>query len=323
MQRKIVTLTLNPTIDGSADAEAITAFVKIRTSNERYSAGGGGINVAKTILALGGGALAIYLAGGATGSLLRELVAATGLASRCVAISGETRIAHTVFERSTGAEFRFVPQGPTVTAEEWSRCVAAITDEPWDYLVVSGSHPPGAPEDAYGTLARIARERGARLILDSSGAGLRSGLDAGVYLVKPSIGELQEHVGRPLGDASSQVGACEELIRAGSTEVVALTMGTDGALLVTKSGHWRLKPPPVTARSAVGAGDSFVGAITLSLARGLSVEESFAYAVAAGTAAVLANGSEPVRRDQVARLFEDLTVGTAFARPAPQQLVAG
>jgi 6-phosphofructokinase 2 len=317
MQRLIATLTLNPTIDGSSETEAIKPFVKIRTSNERYSAGGGGINVVRTILALGGQATAIYLAGGATGALLHDLLARAEVSSRCVPIAGETRIAHTVFERSSGAEYRFVPEGPTVSTEEWSRCVALIVQEPWDYLIVSGSHAPGVPDDAYGILARVAKERGARLILDSSGAGLRSGLEAGVHLVKPSLGELEEYAQRTLADEARQVEVAAELIRRGKTKVVALTMGNKGALLVTESGHWTLKPPSVEARSAVGAGDSFVGAITLSLARGLPVEEAFAWGVAAGTAAVLASGHEPIRKDDVARLFRAITTGTPLAHPIP------
>jgi 6-phosphofructokinase 2 len=304
MAQKIVTVTLNPTIDGSAEAETIRPYLKIRTSNERYGPGGGGLNVARTILALGGSATAVYLAGGPTGTALEDLLRAAAVPAKRIAIVGSTRMAHMVFERSTGAEYRFVPEGPTISEHEWAACKNALRKLPWDILVASGSLPPGAPVDSYAELAGLARRRGARLVLDTSGPALRAGLEGGVYLVKPSLGELEACVGCKLEDEAARFQAAEELVRSGKAEIVALSLGRDGALLVTQEQRLKAKPPPAVTRSAVGAGDSFVAAMTLALSMGVSTGEAFARGVAAGTAAVLEPGHEAVNPEDVDRLLK-------------------
>ena len=304
MAKTILTVTLNPTIDGSAEAEIIRPYKKIRTSNERYAPGGGGLNVARTITALGGAATALYLGGGATGAVLEELLNSLALPAKRIAIAGSTRIAHMVFERSTGAEYRFVPEGPTISDEEWSACRTAIERLEWDVLVASGSLPPGVNVNSYGELAAVARERGAKLVLDTSGPALRAGLDAGVYLVKPSLGELESLASRKLEDEAAQLGFAMDLVRSGRTEIVGLSLGGDGALLVTREKCLRAKPPPAVARSAVGAGDSMVAAMVLALSSGASDEDAFARGVAAGTAAVQAPGHECVDPADVERLSD-------------------
>jgi len=303
---QIVTVTLNPTIDGSAETEAIHPYRKIRTSNERYSPGGGGLNVARTILALGGEVTALYMAGGPTGAILEELLHVAGVPAERIPIAGYTRIAHTVLERSTGAEYRFVPEGPTIAKREWSACKGAIESMRWDFLVASGSLPPGIKADVYAELAAMARKRGARLVLDTSGAALRAGLEAGVYLVKPSLGELESLAGEKLADEASQLEVAKGLVRSGKAEIVALSLGRDGALLVTADHRVRARPLAAEAKSAVGAGDSFVAAMVLALSRGSPVVEAFARGVAAGTAAVRAPGHEAVTPDEVEQLLEQV-----------------
>ncbi|WP_052002969.1 PfkB family carbohydrate kinase [Microvirga sp. BSC39] len=117
--KPIVTLTLNPSIDGSSEAEAVRPIHKVRTSNERFEPGGGGSNVTRVIHELGGSSLAVYLAGGVTGSVLEDLLTRNGIGGRRIPIRDHTRVSHTVFERTTGLEYRFVPEGPEVAPSEW------------------------------------------------------------------------------------------------------------------------------------------------------------------------------------------------------------
>ena len=304
MRAPIATLTLNPTIDGSANAETIRPLRKIRTSEERYDAGGGGINVARVINALGGTAIAFYLAGGATGGVIEAVLERTRVDAVRVPISGDTRIAHAVFERSSGLEYRFVPEGPEISGDEWAACRSIVAKAPWEFLVASGSLPRGAPNDAYAQLAEIAHHRGARLILDTSGDALRAGLEQGVFMVKPSLGELEALVGSRLAEERDQEEAARQLVARGHAVIVAVSLGKDGAILATGETTFRLKPPPVEAKSAVGAGDSFVGAMTLALAMERPVRSAFTYGVAAGTAAVLSPGAELVDPADVQRLYE-------------------
>ena len=302
----IITLTLNPTIDGSASAALVEPLRKIRTTDERYHPGGGGINVARVVQELGGEALAIYLGGGATGAILDDLLRKAGIASTHIAISGYTRIAHTVFERSSGQEYRFVPEGPEINEDEWEACLAALEVLDFDYVVASGSLPRGLAANAYQRVSAIAAFKNARFILDTSGAALRDTLDHGVFMIKPNLGELEELVGRLLPDTNAQVKAGRDLISKKAAEIVAVTLGERGALIISKDEAWRAATPPVEARSAVGAGDSFVGAITLAIAQGRPLDAALAYGVAAGTAAVLSPGAELSRVEDVERLYAEL-----------------
>jgi 6-phosphofructokinase 2 len=301
--KPIITLTLNPTIDGSASADVIQPLRKIRTTDERYHAGGGGINVARVINELGGKARALYLAGGATGAILDDLLGSTGIDTQRIAIKGYTRIAHTVFERSSGQEFRFVPEGPEVSTGEWEACLAALDALDFEYVVASGSLPRGLPASAYGQIVDIAARKRAVVILDTSGPALQATLAKGVFLIKPNLRELEQLTGRTLADTKAQVLAARSLIAAGATKIIALTLGSAGAILVSKDEAWQLAAPPVDAQSAVGAGDSFVGGITLALAAGHPLRSVLGSGVAAGTAAVLSPGAELSRKPDVERLY--------------------
>jgi 6-phosphofructokinase 2 len=301
--KPIVTLTLNPAIDGAAEADVVRPTHKIRTTGNRYDPGGGGINVARVSAELGGPALPVYLAGGATGVVLDELMVERGLVFRRVPIAGHTRISLAVLERSTGLEYRFVPEGPEVTPGEWLECLGVIDDLDFDWLVVSGSRPPGLPDDCFVTLVGRAAARGARVVLDSSGPALAATLAAGgVALVKPSHGEMRTLTGLPLESADEIAEAARALVETGRAGIVAVTMGHEGAILASREATLLRQAPPVPVVSATGAGDSFVGAMTLALAEGGPVVQAFLFGMAAGSASVMLPGTELCRRSDVERL---------------------
>jgi 6-phosphofructokinase 2 len=314
--KPIVTLTLNPSIDGSSEAEAVRPIHKVRTSNERFEPGGGGINVTRVIQELGGSSLALYLAGGVTGSVLADLLTRNGIGGRRIPIGDHTRVSHTVFERTTGLEYRFVPEGPEVAPSEWQEALAVLGTLDCEYLVASGSIPKGVPADFYVRVAAIARERGMRFVLDTSGQALRETIAAGgIHFAKPSLGEFEQFVGRSLKDPRVLEEAAMEVVRSGRVELLAVTMGHEGALLAQASGTLRLPALKADVRSAVGAGDSFVAAMTLALARGAAPEEAFRWGIAAGTAAVLTPGTGLCRREAVERLFGAATQGQGVLAP--------
>lgn len=302
----ILTLSLNPSIDGAAEADVVRPIHKIRTSGERYDPGGGGINVARVVRELGGSSHAIYLSGGVTGGVLDELLEVAAIPRRRIPIQDHTRISHSVFERSSGLEYRFVSEGPLVRDPEWQQCLAAIEDADCKYLVASGSLPRGVPDDFYSAVVDLAGRNGAKLVLDTSGRALRAALQQGVHLFKPSLGELEALVGQELSEPALQEAKALELIESGAAELVALTLGRDGALLVNKDGALRLPAPEVTATSATGAGDSFVAAMTLGLAQGRTAKDAFVYGLAAGAAAVITSGTALCRREDVERLYGEI-----------------
>jgi 6-phosphofructokinase 2 len=305
--RPIVTLTLNPAIDGFCEAEVVRPIHKVRTSAEEFHPGGGGVNVARVIRDLGGDALAIYLAGGITGLMLDGLIAGINLPARRIDIAGHTRIDQVVLERSTGLEYRFVAEGPKVTAAEFDRCRSVIAETVCDWLVLSGSLPPGLPETSYAQLVATASERGVRCVVDTSGPALRSAVDhGGLTLVKPSQGEFESLVGRKLPDVDSLGREAQALAMSKKVSLVAVTLGRDGALLATADGVLQFRAPPVVGRSAVGAGDSFVAAMVLSLALGQAPEEAFRRGMAAGSAAVLRHGPYLCDPADVERLYREI-----------------
>ena len=256
------------------------------------------------ITALGGDAEVICLAGGVTGAFLDGLLQGAQVPHRIIRITGNTRISFTVHELTTGREYRFVASGPTVRPEEIDACLAAIEASDFRYFVASGSLPNGAPPDLLVKVAAIAARKGAKFILDSSGAGLRTTLaQAQAFLVKPSLNELGGLVGRSLDENSAGEAALGLVLR-GTAEMIAVTMGAAGSVLVRNTGFVRMPAIAVEARSTVGAGDSFLGAMTVALADGRTPEDAHVYATAAGAAAVLHPGTKLCRREDVSRLYE-------------------
>src|SRR4051812_24113555 len=188
----VVTFTPNPAIDASAAVDRVLAERKLRCGPPRFDPGGGGINVARVVHRLGGDATALFLSGGPTGDRLRQLLERDGVGNRTVECEQWTRENVTIVEESSGRQFRFVMPGPAVTAGEWEEVLALLRH--WEptpqFVVASGSLPPGVPADGFAQVARVIKERGSRLVLDTSGPALVRGVKAGVYLVKPNLREL-------------------------------------------------------------------------------------------------------------------------------------
>ena len=303
----IVTLSLNPTIDMMSETDVVKPIHKIRTTNENYGPGGGGVNVAKVIVELGGRAEIITAAGGFPGGMLDDLLGRIPVPRRIVPIGGVTRISFTVFERETGQEYRFVPTGPTLSAAEIEACLQAVRDTEFDWFVASGSVPPGAPPDVLARVGEIVAEKGARYVVDSSGPGLSETLGrVPVFMIKPSLGELEALVGRHL-DGETALAAARELVHAGSAEMVAVTMGVQGSVVVTREASFRMAAPRVRTVSALGAGDAFVGAMVFALAQGRAVGDALMLATAAGAATALTPVAQVCSRHEVMRLYQQIT----------------
>ena len=306
MAKRIVTLTLNPAVDASCSTHRVRAVHKVRTTNERFDPGGGGINVARVVNELGSSSFAVFLAGGRSGDVLEELVADAGVMSHRIAIGEPTRVSHVVHEESSGQEYRFTPEGPSIAENEWRAALAFLELLDVDFVVASGSLARGVPDDVYARLARDVKERGGRLILDTSGAPLAVAVDQGVYLAKPSRGEFAALVGRDLDEPEALEDAAREIVGKGKLELLAVTLGHDGALLASAEGVRWLRTPEVEAKSAVGAGDSFVGGMVHGLSTGESAERAFALGVAAGTATVLTSGTELCHKADVMRFWDQI-----------------
>jgi 6-phosphofructokinase 2 len=173
------------------------------------------------------------------------------------------------------------------------------------WVVASGSLPRGVPEDFYATAARLCAARGQSFVLDSSGPPLKAALGCGLALIKPSLNELQSLVGCELNDPRVQDEQAMRLVREGAARMVAVSLGADGALLATPQGVVRRAALAGVVRSTVGAGDAFLAATTLALARGRTAEQAVAWGIAAASVAVSGVGTARLTRAAVEALVPD------------------
>lgn len=304
--RSIVTLTLNPAIDKSADVESVAPEDKLRCSRPSYDPGGGGINVTRALAKLGGDSTAVYQKGGPMGDMLELLLEKENVRGVPVVTENWTRENFVAYETSTGDQYRFGMPGPEFLENEWQDVLDMFQEANGvDILVASGSLPPGVPGDFYARLARVARSKGMRFVVDTSGAALGHALDEGAFLVKPNLRELKILTGRE--DVEEFVEeAASGLVRDGKAEVVAVSLGAAGLMLATKHGTARIPAPTVKVRSKVGAGDSTVAGMVLGFHRGMEPLEAAQLGAACGAAAVMTPGTELCRHEDAFRLFEKL-----------------
>jgi 6-phosphofructokinase 2 len=314
----IATITINPAVDIFVNVARVEPTKKLRCSAPKRDPGGGGINVARAAHRLGGRVVAIYPTGGAIGKLLQRLIEREGIESVVTPSHVETRENFTAFENESGEQYRFVLPGSKLHPAEWQACLdrlATLPEKP-KIVVASGSIPPGVPEDFFASVARHARKLGAKMVLDTSGAALKAAVAEGVALIKPNLVEMSDFVGAPLETDNDRVAAARKLIAARHVEAVALTLGEDGALLVTADGAWRSEPMPIEVVSTVGAGDSFLGGMVAAIAAGKPLDEAFRMGVAAGAAAVMTPGTELCHEADVKRLLKDVRIRELAKAPA-------
>ncbi len=306
----IVTLTINPAVDISAAVPRVVPVHKLRCHDSRRDPGGGGINVARVVHRLGAKVMAVYPAGGCSGGALVGLLQKEGLESRIINIAGETREDVTIFDESSREQYRFVLPGPTLLETEWRQCLAAVAaaHQGVGIACASGSLPPGVPEDFYAHFAEACALAGQKAVLDAPGSALKHALAAPLYLIKPNLQELRELTGATLDGEIAQLEACRALMGKSRVEMIALSLGVEGALLVTRKDAFRAScasPAPV---SAVGAGDSFLGGMIWALAAKREPREALRYAVAAGSAAVMAQGTALCSPEDVHRMVGQVLV---------------
>lgn len=307
---KIITLTINPALDKSTTVAGIRPDSKLRCTTPIYEAGGGGINVSRAIKKLGGSSLSVYLAGGPSGMHLRDLITKEGIEQQMLPIVEWTRENLAVTDSVHSHQYRFGMPGPQVSEMEWKMALTTLEEllDEGDYLVGSGSLSPGIPSDFYGNVATIAKKRKVRFILDTSGDALLHGSRSGVFLLKPNLAELSTLCGVESISAMELEPLSKMLIKDKVCEVLVVSMGAKGALMVTENGTEHITAPIVRPDSTIGAGDSMVAGMVLSLSQGKAFSEMVRYGVACGTAATMTPGTELCRKKDVDQLYKWLLV---------------
>ncbi len=310
-QLPILTLTLNPALDMASDVADIIPGQKLRCSDPLLDPGGGGLNVSRAIKALGGDSLALVAIGGLTGDRLAGLIRAEGVTFLSILGPGETRQSLTVNEVSTGKQYRFMLPGPVWTETERARVFTLLsaTARPGGISVISGSQPPGVPADFPGQLAASMPD--SRIVLDTSGAALTAAVRnpiPGLEVLRMDGEEGEALAGHPLESREETADFAQSLVRAGVAKQVIIARGADGNVLADKDHRSFAKAARVKVKSTVGAGDSFVAAFVLALARGQSNDQALAFGSAAAAAAVTTDATQLCRLEDVMRLLPECTV---------------
>jgi tagatose 6-phosphate kinase len=279
----ILVACLNPALDITHEVAAVDWTGINRPAAVHDRPGGKGLNVARTLHALGADVLVTGLVGGITGTGVAAALSACGVRTAFTPVYGPTRRTFTMVD-STGGVASFYEPGPVVDADE----LAGFLDDyrkvlaGADAVVLSGSLPPGLPDSTYATLIEMASAAGVPAVLDAHGEALRLGAAAGPVIVKPNLAELEALAGRPL-PAAAAAHAAGELRRLGAQAVV-VTLGPDGLLAVTGDGWWHARPPAAVPGNATGAGDAVAAALVHGLVLGRPWDERLRHAAALGAA---------------------------------------
>lgn len=307
-QKTTVTVTLNPALDRTASAPDIRPGPKLRCSLPQIDPGGGGINVSRAIAILGGQSTALAALGGPTGQAFSALLNDAGFELVSFPAPGDTRDSFTVMDEETAEQFRFVLPGPIWSAAQADELLAGITNAVPDgaLVVLSGSQPPGIKPDFPIRLATNLRAKNVHLIVDTSGPALEKlalHKEAGLAMLRLNNREAAAFARRDLPDHAAVADFAARLVGDGVANCVVLATGADGSILV--DGHNRLfcNSPPTPVRSKVGAGDSFVGAFTLAMARGASPAECLRQGCAGAAAAVMTDATDLCRAQDVEELL--------------------
>ena len=300
----IVTLTVNPSLDKSTHFKELIAEQKIRCEKPRYDAGGGGINVSKAIAKLGGKSSCIFTSGGSSGEMLEDLIATEKLESIVIKTKNWTRENFIAFENTSKAQYRFGFPGNEFLEKEKNKILQTIKELKTNYLVISGSLNQGLATNFYQKIVEIAKESNIKVVVDTSGEALQKVLETGVYLIKPNLGELAKLIGVEHLELEDVEKAAQKLIENQSAEIVVVSLGAEGAILVTQDETHFVKAPKVAKKSTVGAGDSMVGGMVWALSQNKSMKEVTQWGVCCGTAATMNEGTQLFKLEDAKRLFD-------------------
>ena len=306
MKPKIITLTVNPAIDKSTTVRRITPNRNLRCETPMFEAGGGGINVSKVLQKLGQDSICMYLEGGHTGAYFKTLLNKSGISQEPISIQGVTRENLAVTDLSCHQQFRFGMPGPEVTTEECNKTLQHLDTllTEGTFLVASGSLSPGMPLDFYARVAKLAQAKKAKLILDTSGEPLFIGAQAGAFLLKPNLGELSRLCGVTEISFTDLIPLAQKFMANNPCELMVVSLGPQGAFVITQDYHEHINAPVVYQNSTIGAGDSMVAGMVFALANHKSISDTAKFGVACGTAATMTPGSQLCTIEDANKLYE-------------------
>ena len=304
-----VTVTLTPALDKTVILPGFRVDQVNRIQRLRLDAGGKGINVSKSLRALGTDSLATGILGGGTGRYIENSLREMGIASDFVWVEQETRTNLKVVDpqehTNTDINEPGAPVGADVIEAVYRKAEAAAG--PGDIVVLAGKAPARTPDTVFADWIARLRAKRVQTYLDADAGLLLAGVQAKPSMIKPNDAELSRLTGKTYGSAEEMVRAARELVRDGVGTVV-VSLGGDGALFVTGDQALRGHGLRVPVQSTVGAGDSMMAAMAHGAARGMRFRDTCALAMAVSAAAVTTPGTQPAEMQLVNELLKQVRI---------------
>lgn len=305
----IFTVTLNPTVDRSLDVDRVVVGDTNRVTHSQTEPGGKGINVSRVARVLGVSTIALGFVSGSLGRFVEHALNEQGIQDDFIHTPGQTRTNTIVVDHAAEIHTTYAEQGPQTAPRYLDELIKRLRRrmKSEDWVVISGSLPPGIPAEAYARILAEVRRAGARGVLDADGQVLKLGLASAPELIKPNRQEMERLIGRPLPDDAAVIAAARE-VQAGGIGHVIVSLGVDGSVAVGPEGAWRARSPQVPVVSAVGAGDSLVAGLVIGLSRGDPLPDALRLGTACGAATTLTSGTELCHRHDIERLLPEVTI---------------
>jgi 1-phosphofructokinase len=309
VKAKVITVTLNPAVDKTITVDQFTYGETNRAKEVRMDAGGKGINVAKVLHQFEQPVIAEGLIAGYQGTWIENRLQAMGITCRFQRVEGETRTNTKIVDLHTKVTTEVNEKGFQVDPEKLVAMLATFETDWQDapYLVLAGSMPPGTPVDYYKQLIQVANAAGAKVVLDADGEVFRQGLEGIPYAIKPNVHELETYFGRTFKTDEEILDAARQLIATG-IEIVQVSLGKEGSLIVNKDEAYRARPFPITPLSTVGAGDSMVATMVYGFLNKMNLEQLARWCSAAGTITASKSGTQVCTLEEVRARVEDISI---------------
>lgn len=308
MMRMITSVCLNPCIDKTARVERFLYGGMNRVTHSRLDGSGKGVNVAVSLRLLGADAACIGFIYRDNGRLITDKLEQYGAAHGFLTYDGAVRINLKVLDDSRQVITEINEAGVAANEAQLSAFKDVVRDyaSRSDYMVFTGSLPPACPSSFYRTLIELVGDR-CRCVLDAEGETLRTGIEAKPYIIKPNLYELETITGGELATQRDILNAALSFIEQG-IGIVMVSLGADGALITDGTTSLYAPVLPVAVQSTVGAGDSMLAGLLKGLEDGADVEAAFRRAVAAATAGVMTEGTQPLEIETYKELLGKVVI---------------
>lgn len=308
----ILSVTLNPCVDHVLFVDQLLVGDTNRIVRTETDAGGKGVNLSRVVAELGGKTTATGFLGGGPGAYVRKVLDLQGVEHDFVEVGLDTRMNFSVEQASGAPPTTLNDKGPKIKVEEWAALIEHVRaySNKASWVALGGSLPPGVPPDAYAILTGIAKEEGAKVLLDADGEPMKLGMHAKPTMIKPNSKEAARLLNRPVDTTEAAVQAANELLTLG-LEIAIVSRGVDGAVLASGDEAWIGYTPAVEAKSTIGSGDSLLGGFLYGLVSNLGLEKAFALGLASGAATAATDGSEIARKPVIDRLLPNARVEKA------------